>query len=134
MGSLADFSTKPRAKSVHSASSKCFMSSCLLARHRPTPSREERKSYLGPRVPWPELRTRPCCKGPPKRCWIPFSYRGSALNKTSPQVRLDILTLATQRTCGFEPPDHARDSSLAIHGVNTFVRDLPVPLGCDTML
>ncbi len=47
MGSLADFSTKPRTKSVHSASSKCFMSSCLLARQRPTPSREERKSYLG---------------------------------------------------------------------------------------
>ena len=36
------------------------------------------------------------------------------MNKTSPHVRLEILTLATQRACGFEPPDHARDSSLAI--------------------
>ena len=64
-----------------------------------------------------------CVHGPAEKvrrseCSFRLSYRGCALNRRLPQVRVEILSLSTRRALGMEPPEHGRDSSLTIQRVN----------------
>src|SRR5437879_7678706 len=119
MATLADSSTRPRTKSVHSTNSKCFMRFCPSGEAQTHARSRGSLSLFGVCAPDGPRRVHgPAAKVRRSECSFRLSYRGCALNRRLPQVRVEILSLSTRRALGMEPPEHARDSNLAIQGVN----------------
>src|SRR5947209_8655535 len=135
MATLADSSTKPRTKSVHSTSSKCFMRSWPSGAAQTHARSQASPSLFGVcAARSPEPRTRPCYKGPLAFVFDgPQQLVGLRVEPGTATGEGGILTFPTRPTLGMEPPEHARDSRLAIRRVNTFVR-YRIAVGCDAAL
>src|SRR5205807_10417402 len=107
IATLADSSTKPRTKSVHS---KCFMRFWPSGEAQTHARSRGSLSLFGVCAPdGPRCVHGPAAKVRRNECSIRLSYGDSALNRRLPQVRVEILSLSTWRALGMEPPEHARE-------------------------